>query len=56
MRRLRREERVDTFTDFLQEISEKLDYSHWYFGHFHDDIELDERHTLLYQRVIPPQV
>lgn len=53
VRRLNRTERADAFTDFLQEIAGKLQYRHWYFGHFHDDIELDERHTLLYQKMVP---
>lgn len=55
VQKIGRGDRADHFTDFLQEISEKLVYSHWYFGHFHDDIQLDERHTLLYQKIIPVQ-
>jgi len=53
IQRLGRGDRADHFTDFLQKISEKLVYNHWYFGHFHDDIQLDERHTLVYQKIIP---
>lgn len=52
IQRLGRGDRADHFTDFLQKISEKLVYNHWYFGHFHDDIQLDERHTLVYQKII----
>ena len=45
----------DALTDFLFMIEKKLEYKHWYFGHFHDDREVDEKHTLLYQRVVPIQ-
>lgn len=30
-----------------------LAYRRWYFGHFHRDRDIDERHTLLYQQVVP---
>ena len=35
------------------EIEEKIRYKHWYFGHFHRDIELDEKHTGVYHRLLP---
>ena len=38
---------------FLQEIEEKIRYKHWYFGHFHRDIELEEKHTGVYHRLLP---
>ena len=38
---------------FLQEIEEKIRYKHWYFGHFHRDMELDEKHTGVYHRLLP---
>ena len=43
---------VDTLTDFLTEIDMTVDYKHWYFGHFHDDVEIDDKHTMLYLRVL----
>lgn len=48
--------RLDAFTGFLSMLEEKLEYKHWYFGHFHDDRELDARHTLLYQKVVQIKV
>lgn len=39
---------TDVLTDYLQEIEEKLQYKHWYFGHYHMDALVDEKHTLLY--------
>lgn len=39
-------------TDFLMKIEEKLDFGHWYFGHYHDDRKIDEKHILLYQDIL----
>lgn len=36
---------------FFDMLEEKLKFKHWYFGHFHDDVELD-KHTLLYNKII----
>ena len=43
----------DALTSFLFMMEKKLEYRHWYFGHFHDDREMDEKHTMLYQSIIP---
>lgn len=43
----------DRLTDFLDEVEERLSYRHWYFGHFHEDKDVDERHTLLFNEVVP---
>lgn len=43
----------DRFTDFLENIKKSIKYKHWYFGHFHDDRDIDEQHTLLYYNIIP---
>lgn len=40
-------------TLFLQEVSQQLSYRHWYFGHYHTDRQIDERHTCLFDKVIP---
>lgn len=39
---------ADILTDYFQTLEEKLTYRHWYFGHYHDDKPVDEKHTLLY--------
>ena len=37
---------------FLQELKERLKYRHWYFGHYHDNVDLPGgREHLLYGRV-----
>lgn len=43
----------DRLTDFLEDFKKTVKYKHWYFGHFHDDQDTDEKHTLLYYNIIP---
>lgn len=42
----------DILTDYLQTIEEKLQYKHWYFGHYHEDRCVDDKHTLLYYAIM----
>ncbi len=42
----------DILTDYFEDLEKKLDYKHWYCGHYHEDIELDDKHTILYYRFI----
>ncbi|MBP3204541.1 MAG: metallophosphoesterase [Lachnospiraceae bacterium] len=42
----------DRLTAFLDELEERLKYKQWFFGHFHQDRIVDERHRLLYQEVV----
>lgn len=43
----------DAVTSFLQFVEENCRFKHWYFGHYHVDLDVDERHTALYHRVLP---
>ena len=43
----------DQLTNFLEAIKIGTKYKHWYFGHFHGDRDIDEKHTLLYYNIIP---
>ncbi len=36
---------------FFNELEEKLKYKHWYFGHYHLDMKVDRKHTVLYQNI-----
>lgn len=38
----------DRLTDFLETILQKATYTHWFFGHYHDRIEIGN-HTMLYE-------
>lgn len=42
----------DILTDYLQEIKEKIEYKHWYFGHYHRDEKINDKHTVLYHGLI----
>ncbi len=43
----------DKLTNFLEVIiKQDLRYKHWYFGHYHEDKVIDEKHTCLYDRII----
>lgn len=37
----------DLLTDYLETLEQKLHYRHWYFGHYHRDCQLDDKHTLV---------
>ena len=42
----------DELTSFFENVVEKIDYKKWFFGHYHEDAEIDEKHTALYDKVI----
>lgn len=37
---------------YFDRISETVDYRRWYFGHYHADMDVDEKHTLLYDNIV----
>ena len=45
----------DTLTEYLQYIDDKLDYEHWYMGHYHLDVtfgsDSDKQKHILYNYV-----
>lgn len=41
----------DRLTCFLDEVDDRASFSHWWFGHHHQDVDLDERHACLLNRV-----
>lgn len=40
-------------TDFLNELEVNLSFRHWYFGHYHRDTIIDDKHTCIYKKIIP---
>lgn len=42
----------DKLTDFLNMVKRSTEYRHWYFGHYHRHIELDDLHTAIYHDII----
>ena len=43
----------DVLTGFFDELENKLQYKHWYFGHYHQDESIDDKHSLLYCAIVP---
>lgn len=43
----------DYFTDYLQKISEKCEFKKWYFGHYHNNRQIDSKYILLYEDIVP---
>lgn len=42
----------DYLTDYLQEISEKIEFKKWYFGHYHGYKQVNDEYVLVYEDVV----
>ena len=42
---------MDEYTDWLQTIQNKLEYTHWFCGHYHIDAQVQDKTTALYNRI-----
>lgn len=44
----------DSLTEFLRQIEfeHNIKFKHWYFGHYHRDARVDQKHTCLYNGII----
>lgn len=45
---------IDSLNMFFEELENNasLQYKHWYFGHYHVDKQVDDKHTCLYNDII----
>lgn len=44
---------VDKSTEeFLDKVEDRIKYDHWYFGHYHADLNLTDKVTILYMSII----
>ena len=43
----------DILTNYFDMLEDKLSFKRWYFGHYHDDFDVDDKHTLLYEDIVP---
>lgn len=43
----------DYLTDYLQEISEKCEFKKWFFGHYHNNRQVNSQFALLYEDIVP---
>ena len=39
-------------TDFFEELIDKGNYKKWFFGHYHIDRIIDDRHIAVFEKVI----
>ncbi|ABS42545.1 metallophosphoesterase family protein [Clostridium botulinum] len=37
---------------YFEIMEENVDFKHWYFGHLNEDIEINAKHTLLFEKII----
>lgn len=52
-RQLSEEYNPDILTDFFEVLKGRMQYKKWFFGHYHTDKMLDERHRALFNDIIP---
>jgi len=45
-------ETIDYTRKVLDEIAGGITFKHWYFGHWHDDVVIKEKYTLLFESII----
>ena len=43
---------TNELTTYLQTIKEKVDYKHWFFGHYHEDRKIDDKDIVLYKQIV----
>ena len=43
----------DILTDYLDEIEDKLQYIQWFAGHYHINTNINGKHTILYEEIVP---
>ncbi len=42
----------DILTEYFNQIAEKVSFQKWFFGHYHDDMQLSENYMLVYKQII----
>lgn len=43
----------DILTHYFDKLEEKLQYTRWYCGHYHLNMDVDEQHTVMYEMIAP---
>lgn len=41
---------VDVLTQYFEDIKNRVTFSQWFFGHYHDDLKISDKYTLLYKK------
>lgn len=42
----------DYLTEFLEEVRKTTEFSHWWFGHFHENRTINKQFTVLYEQIV----
>ena len=42
----------DVTTDFLEYVKKNVSYKKWFFGHYHDNLNVSEKEILVYEQII----
>jgi hypothetical protein len=42
----------DILTDYLEEIRQKVEFKKWFFGHYHDNRNVNAEEILLWEQII----
>ena len=43
---------LTSINKYFEVLEEKLEYKQWYFGHYHEDRWIDEKHRLIYNDIV----
>lgn len=43
---------IDSLNKYFDIIEKQVNYRKWYFGHYHGDVSLDDKHTMLFQKIV----
>ena len=49
---LRERSTPDALTDFLEEVCQRCQFKYHFFGHYHSNLVLRQKHVLLYQQIL----
>ena len=44
-------EELDSHNYFFEELKQKVEYSHWFFGHLHKDLEINDKETVVFNKI-----
>lgn len=44
--------KVDCLNQYFNELEDKLKFKRWYFGHYHRDFAIDEKHICVYRTIL----
>lgn len=47
-----RHNEADALSDFLEMLDQRMEYKTWFFGHFHDNRAIDQKHILLWEQIV----